>query len=215
MRRTLIIADDHVVWRAALRTVFSECFDVVAEAGEGNEAVDEALVWRPDVVVMDIKMPGMDGLSAARRIKQSLPETQVVILSATDHDDDIWEAIRVGASGYIIKDEAPEVMMEAVKNAADGKAYLPPLIAKRVLDSFSGSMNGHKTMRSGDTPLNNQELTVLRLMAEGCRHKDIARELSISQRTVGNHIANIYGKLGIYDRAQAILYAVKKGIVRI
>ncbi|HLG70404.1 MAG TPA: response regulator transcription factor [Chloroflexota bacterium] len=216
MRTKVLIADDHVVWRRALRSIFEDTFEVVSEAGEGYEAVDKALASRPDVVVMDIKMPGMDGLAAARQIKESLPETGVVIISATDQDQDIYEAIKVGVSGYIVKDDTPETMVEAVRNAAEGKAYLPPAIAKRVLNSVADTMNGRKeSLERGDTPLSNRETTVLRLMAEGRRHKEIARLLSISERTVGNHIASIYNKLGVYDRAQAILYAVKKGIVRL
>ncbi|MGI9149099.1 MAG: response regulator [Chloroflexota bacterium] len=215
MRPRVLIADDHIVWRRGLRSVLEGSCDIICEAAEGNEAVKEALASQPDVVVMDIRMPGMDGLAAARQIKESLPGTGVVIVSATDEDGDIHEAIRSGVNGYIVKDDTPETMVEAVRNAAEGKAYLPPLIAKRVLDSVARTMNSGKAGPNGDVPLTSREVTVLRLMAEGRRHKEIARDLSISERTVGNHISSIYNKLGIFDRAQAILYAVKKGIVRI
>jgi len=216
MRSRVLIADDHTVWRRGLRQILEPVFDVVAEASEGGEAVDKALTCRPDVVVMDISMPGMDGIAATRQIKQALPDTAVVVISVTDEDASIYDAINAGVSGYVVKDDTPEVIVEAVRNAADGKAYLPPVIAKRVLAGLAGAADGRNSGLDKDNmPLTSRELSVLRLMAEGLRHKEIARELGISQRTVGNHIANIYNKLGIDDRAQAIVYAIKKGIVRI
>jgi two-component system response regulator DegU len=216
MKYRVMIADDHPVWRRGLRDILESKFEVVSEAGEGNEAISQALASRPDVVVMDISLPGMDGIAAAREIKESLPDTHVVIISATDHDREIYEAIQAGVSGFVVKDDKAEAMLEAVQNAAEGKAYLPPQIAKRVLDGVAGSMAGRKNaMSKGSIPLSSREVTVLRLVAEGRRHKEIANELCISERTVGNHIASIYNKLGIYDRSQAIVYAIKKGIVRI
>ena len=216
MKNRVLIADDHIVWRRGLRDVLEPEFEVVAEASEGNEAVEKALASRPDVVVMDISMPGMDGIAAARQIKESLPQTGVVMISATDQDRHIYESIQAGVSGYIVKDDKPEAMVQAVQNAAEGKAYLPPLIAKRVMEGVAGSLNGRRdALSKSSTPLASREISVLRLLAEGKRHKEIARELCISERTVGNHIASIYNKLGIYDRAQAIVYAIKKGIVRV
>ena len=216
MKTRVLIADDHTVWRRGLRGILEPTFEVVSEAGEGHEAVEKALASRPDVVVTDVSMPGMDGIAAARQIRESLPDTHVVMVSATEQDREIYESIQAGVSGYVVKDDVPEAMVEAVRNAAEGKAYLPPLIAKRVLDGVAGSLNGRKdALAKGSTPLTSRETGVLRLMAEGRRHKEIARELCISERTVGNHIASIYNKLGIFDRAQAIIYAIKKGIVRI
>ncbi|HLG71506.1 MAG TPA: response regulator transcription factor [Chloroflexota bacterium] len=214
MQSRVLIADDHIVWRRGLKDVLEPQFQVVCEASEGNEAVEKALACKPDVVVMDIRMPGMDGIAAARRIKEAIPSTGVVMMSATDDDRDIYDSIQAGVSGYVVKDEAPERMVEAVANAAEGKAYLPPMIAKRVLQEVAASMNGNRdSLGKNVTPLSAREISVLRLVAEGKRHKDIARELSISDRTVGNHVNNIYSKLGIEDRAQAIVYAIKKGIV--
>ena len=139
-----MIADDHVVWRRGLRDVLEPRFEVVCEASEGSEAVQKALACKPDVVILDISMPGMDGISAARQIKEALPNTGVVIISATDQDREIYESIQAGVSGYIVKDDSPESMMEAVERAAEGKAYLPPMIAKRVLQGVAASMNGRK-----------------------------------------------------------------------
>ncbi len=215
-RNTVLIADDHPVYRKGLRHLLEPSFEVVCEAREGGEAVEKAVAKKPDVVVMDISMPGMDGIEAARQIKEQLPKTGVVVISAADDDQRIFDAIQAGASGYIVKDDEPENMVQAILNAAQGKAYLPPLIAKRVLDGMAGSLNGRDDRLSkGATPLTSRELSVLRLMAQGRRNREIANELCISERTVGNHITSIYNKLCIYDRAQAIVYAIKKGIVRV
>jgi DNA-binding NarL/FixJ family response regulator len=216
MGTRVLIADDHVVWRRGLRDVLEPTFQVVSEASEGNEAVTKAIASRPDVVVMDVSMPGMDGIAAAREIKQCLPDTGVVMISASDDDREIYEAIQAGVSGYIVKDDKPEAMLQAVQNASEGKAYLPPVIAKRVLESVAGTMNGQRnSLNKSSMPLSSREISVLRLVAEGKRHKEIARELCISERTVGNHVASIYNKLGIDDRSQAIVYAIKKGIIRV
>jgi DNA-binding NarL/FixJ family response regulator len=212
----VLIADDHPVWRRGLREILEPMFTVVSEASEGGEAVDKAIASRPDVVIMDISMPGMDGIAATRQIKEALPDTSVVMISATDEDTQIYESISAGVSGFVVKDDAGDAMIEAVRNAANGNAYLPPTIAKRVLAGVAGARNGVAGSNGpGKTSLTGREMAVLKLMAEGLRHKEIARELHISQRTVGNHVASIYNKLGISDRAQAIVYAVKKGIVRI
>ena len=214
---TVLIADDHEVFRRGLRELLTKNFDVVAEAREGGEAVDKALSHKPDVVVMDISMPGMNGIEAAREIKSKLPKTGVVVISATDEDQQVFEAIEAGVSGYIVKDDTPQSMIDAIQRAAEGKAYLPPLIAKRVMDRVAGAMSGRRDLSSsnGATPLSAREISVLRLMAEGKRNREIANELCISERTVGNHITSIYIKLCIYDRAQAIVYAIKKGIIRV
>lgn len=216
-RPTVLIVDDHQVFRHGLRDFLSQQFDVVAEANDGREAVEQALAHQPDVVVMDIRMPAMDGVAAAKEIKAKLPMTGVVIVSATDDDQQVLEAIEAGVSGYVVKDDTPESVMAAVWSASEGKAYLPPLIAKRVLDRLAGAMSGRSELSAsnGGTPLSPRELSVLRLLAQGGRNREIAGELCISERTVGNHITSIYNKLCIYDRAQAIVYAIKTGIIRV
>lgn len=216
LRSRILIADDHEVFRKGLRGLLEEDFDIVAEAREGGEAVDKALLYRPDVVVMDISMPGMSGIEAAREIKAKLPKTVIVVISALDEDQQLFEAIEAGVSGYIVKDDSPQSMIEGIQRAAEGQAYLPPLIAKRVMDRVAGSRNsGRELTGSASTQLSARETSVLRLMAEGKRNRGIAGELCISERTVGNHITSIYNKLSVYDRAQAIIYAIKNGIVRV
>jgi DNA-binding NarL/FixJ family response regulator len=199
-----------------LRDLLEPDFKVVSEATEGSEAVDKAIKQQPDVVVMDINMPGMDGIAAAKQIRDNCPGTGVVVVTAYDDDRRIFEAIQAGVAGYVLKDDDPQTMIQAIDNAAEGKAFLPPLIVKRVLDGVAGALGGRGDGADKSiTPLSNRELTVLRLMAEGKRNREIAKELCISERTVGNHITNIYNKLSIYDRSQAVVYAIKKGIVRV
>jgi len=215
-KHTVLIADDHAVYRMGLRDLLEPEFNVIGEAAEGAEAVEKAQKQQPDVVVMDINMPGLDGIAAARQIKQCCPKTGVVVITAYDDDRRIFEAIQAGVAGYVLKDDDPQTMFEAIDNAAQGKAFLPPLIIKRVLDGVAGAMGSRAdSAEKSVTPLSNRELTVLRLMAEGKRNREIAKDLSISERTVGNHITNMYNKLGVYDRSQAVVYAIKKGIVRI
>ena len=215
-KHTVLIADDHAVYRMGLRDLLEPEFKVVSEATEGQEAVEKAQKHQPDVVVMDINMPGTDGITAAKQIKDSCPNTGVVVITAYDDDRRIFEAIQAGVAGYVLKDDDPQTMIQAIDNAAQGKAFLPPLIVKRVLEGVAGAMgNRSDSAEKSVTPLSNRELTVLRLMAEGKRNREVAKDLSISERTVGNHITNIYNKLGIYDRSQAVVYAIKKGIVRV
>lgn len=212
-RPTVLLADDHVVWRRGLRDVLEPEFEIVAEAGEGNEAVQKAVASRPNVVVMDIRMRGMDGIAAAHQIREALPDTGVVMITAADDDEQIHASLRAGASGYVVKDDTAAVMVQAVRAVAQGHAFLPPSIANSVLQGMR-SMDNAANTRKTNLDLTNREVGVLRLVAEGYRHKEIARALGISTRTVGNHVANIYNKLGIDDRAHAIVYAIKKGIIK-
>lgn len=214
--RRVLIADDHMVWRRGLKDVLEPRFEIVAEAANGDEAIERALRSRPDVVVMDVSMPGKDGISAAQDIRERLPDTKVVMVSVSDAEDEIQRAVMAGVNGYVLKDETPETILEAVQQVADGKGYLPPRVAKRVLDSASRVMGkGLQSGRSSTAGLSHREIEVLRLMAEGNTHKQIANQLHISERTVGSHISSIYNKLGTDDRAQALVFAVKHGIVQI
>jgi DNA-binding NarL/FixJ family response regulator len=210
-RKRVIIVDDHAAYRNGLRKLLSDRFDVVAEASEGGEAVDRTLAYKPDVVIMDISLPGMDGIAATRKIKEQLCGTQVVILSGSDDDLQVFEAIKAGVSGYVLKDEPAKTLVEAVTSACEGNGYLPPTLVKRV---FAG-VGGTKQIGEQSAALSNREMDVLRLMAQGKRNQEIAEALCISDRTVGNHITGIYKKLGLYDRAQVIVYAIRRGVVRV
>jgi NarL family two-component system response regulator LiaR len=210
---TVLIVDDHTLWRRGLRTILEPYFEVIGEAADGASAVRQALACRPDVVIMDISLPELDGLMATREIKRALPNAGVIMISAADDDERVYASIMAGVSGYLVKDDTAEAVCEAVRLVAAGEAYLPPPIAKRVLQGI-GSLNAALGGAAGHD-LSRRELTVLRLLAQGLRHKEIARELHISPRTVSNHIFSIYRKLQINDQVEAVMYAIKQGIVQI
>jgi DNA-binding NarL/FixJ family response regulator len=215
---TVVLADDHPVFRSGLRNFleFDNTIQVLDEAMESDEAVEKALERNPDVVVMDISMPGMGGIEATRKIKNQRPSIGVVMLSASNDEQKILNAIEAGASGYITKDDVPDSIREAVRNVSEGKAFLPPAIAKQILERVSNLMISRgREHGNGDRALTPREIMVLRLMAEGHRNRAIAAQLGISERTVGNHINSIYRKLAISDRAQAIRYAIRTGIIRV
>jgi DNA-binding NarL/FixJ family response regulator len=210
-KNKVMIVDDHGVYRNGLRSLLADSFDVIAEASEGGEAVDCAIAYKPDVVLMDVSLPGMDGIAATRKIKEHLCSTSVVILSGSDDDRQVFEAIEAGASGYVLKDDPAKTLVEALTNACAGRGYLPPRLVKDVFASVAGNKQVHPR----SAPLSSRELEVLRLMAQGEGNQAIADRLCVSERTVGNHITAIYKKLAIRDRAQAIVYAIRKGLVRI
>lgn len=214
----VLVADHSPLFRLGIRKLLEqqENVELVSEVGTGEEATQKTRELHPNVVIMDIRMPEMGGIEATRRIKQEMPEVGIVMVSTVDDESDIFEAIRAGANGYIMKDEDPAMLVRAVRSAAQGMAYLPPEIAKRVLERVAGSMSpSSRGSPSGSAGLTERELSVLRLLAQGRRNREIAQALNISERTVGNHIVNIYNKLHINDRAQAIIYAVQKGIIKI
>jgi len=216
VKSRVLIADDHAVWRGGLRHYLEPHFEIIGEASEGLEAVRLAEATEPNIVVMDINMPGMNGIAAALRIKQSLPKTQIIILSATDSDEQVYESIQAGINAYVVKDDTPETIWEAVLNVAQGKGYLSPRIAGRVLRDVGLWLNGggQPPLKRGVT-LTSREHAVLLLMADGRSNKQIARELRISERTLGNDIATLYSKLGVDSRAPAIVHAIKEGLVAI
>jgi two-component system NarL family response regulator len=212
--KRVLIVDDHAVLRHGLRQILESRFTVVGEAHEGGEALQKALELRPDVVVMDVQMAGMNGLAATKQIKEQCPNTNIVVLTARDDNDTIFEAISAGASAFVVKDDSPQTIVAAVEQAAEGNAYLPPVIAKRVMGGTAGLMNGRGPTTKA-IPLSGREIEVLRLVALGKRNREIGDVLCISERTVGNHISSIYNKLGINDRAQAVVYAIKEGLVHV
>ncbi len=215
-RIRIMLVDDHSVFRLGLRDLLEreDQVEVVAEAESGYEAVQQALAARPDVVVMDVRMPHMDGIQAAREIKAELPHTEIVMVSAFADDDELLDALQAGASSFWVKDDDPGSMVEAVLNASAGKLYLGPTAARRLMDRLAGQ--GHKTTpREPRSNLTDRERGILQLVAEGGKNRDIAATLGISERTVGNHLANIFSKLQVSDRAQAVLVAIRRGVVKV
>ncbi|HVA24825.1 MAG TPA: response regulator transcription factor [Chloroflexota bacterium] len=212
----VLLADDHVVFRLGLRDLLTQDghVEVVGEAETGEEAVERTRQYKPDVVVMDVRMPHKDGIQAIREIKAELPETQVVAVSGFADNDSVFNALQAGASGFLSKDDDPSAIQRAVSQASSGTLYLGPSITKQVLDRVSRDRTpgSHPERSSELTP---RETLILRQMAAGKKNREMAAELGISERTVGNYMNGILSKLDVHDRAQAIVHAVRRGIVRI
>jgi NarL family two-component system response regulator LiaR len=210
---TILLVDDHKVVRQGVRAFLDLQPDlsVVAEAGNGEEAVVQAQEHAPDVVLMDLIMPGMDGVEATRQVKQVSPRSQVIVLTSYHQDEHIFPAIRAGALSYLLKDVEPLELADAVRKAADGEAVLHPRVAARVVQEIHGS---RKDEINPFTELSERELDVLKLIADGQSNNNIAELLFISPKTVKSHVSNILGKLHLGDRTQAAVYAWREGVVR-
>jgi two-component system, NarL family, response regulator LiaR len=210
---TILIADDHALVRQGVHAFLDTQADleVVGEAENGAQAVELAAQAIPDVVLMDLLMPGMDGVEATRRIKQASPRTQVVILTSYHEDEHIFPAIRAGALSYVLKDVGSKDLGEIVRKAARGEAVLHPQVAARVIQELQGVRRGEA---NPFTELSDREMEVLRLIAAGMSNAAIAEHLYLSEKTVKGHVSNILGKLHLGDRTQAAVYAWRQGIVR-
>ena len=208
----VVLADDHAVVRKGIREFLEEAPDitVVAEASNGREALEAVAQHLPDVVVLDIQMPEMSGIEATRRIKARYPEVRVLILTAYDDDPYVFALLQAGAGGYVLKTAGGEELVQAVRAVYRGDSALDPAVARKVVQRLA---RGHPTPASeeiveGLTP---RELEVLRLAARGLTNQAIGAELNISDRTVQGHLANVYAKLGVSTRTEAVLRAVKLG----
>ena len=210
----VLIVDDHDLFRRDLRNLLEDQgVQVVGEAAGGAEAVRVVRERAPDVVVMDLNMPGMGGVEATRQITALAPLTRVVVLTISDQDGDVMDAILAGACGYLLKDSSIHDLIRGIQTAAKGDSLISPHIAAKVLQrvrATSASADGERTIRS---ELSEREIEVLRLIANGKDNAEIASELSISPKTVKNHISNILMKLQIENRIQAAVYAVRSGII--
>ncbi|MCP5095816.1 MAG: response regulator transcription factor [Chloroflexi bacterium] len=210
---TVLLVDDHKVVRQGVRAFLQTQPDieVVAEAESGGDAVAATIDHAPDVVLMDLIMPGIDGVEATRQVKKASPRTQIIILTSYHQDEHIFPAIRAGALSYLLKDVEPAELADAVRKAAKGEAVLHPQVAARVVQEIHGS-------READlnpfTELSGREMEVLRLIADGQSNSDIAATLVISEKTVKSHVSNILSKLHLADRTQAAVYAWREGIMR-
>jgi DNA-binding NarL/FixJ family response regulator len=206
----VLLVDDQSLFREGLRTLLSVQADieVVAEAGNGEEALRQATQTRPDVVLMDLQMPVLDGVAATRRLRAELPESRVIVLTTFDNDEYVFEGLRAGAVGYLLKDAPSEKLVEAIRAAARGESFLQPSVAAKVIAEFA-RMSEQAPIRPQPLvePLSDRELEILRLIATGASNKEIASLLFIAEGTVKNHITNILGKLEVRDRTQAALKA--------
>jgi DNA-binding NarL/FixJ family response regulator len=208
----VLVADDQSMVRAGFRMLLGgeEEIDVVAEASNGLEAIEKAERFEPTVVLMDIRMPELDGLEATRRILASDPDARVLILTTFDLDEYVYEALRAGASGFVLKDDPPEQLISAIKTVAAGDALLSPTVTKRVIRQFSRSPRPTPPKELDD--LSERERDVFRLMARGLSNAEIGQELFISETTVKTHVTHILSKLQLRDRVQAVVLAYQTGV---
>ena len=202
----LLIADDHPVVRDGLRGIFEASgeFEVAGEAANGREAVDRAAALRPDVVLMDLRMPVLDGVSAIRLLAEKGVSARVLVLTTFDTDTDVVPAIEAGATGYLLKDSPPEELRRGVRAAARGQSVLSPAVTARLMS---------RVRTPGAGPLSQRELEVLELVAAGNSNREAAVRLFITEATVKTHLLNIYGKLGVGDRAAAVAEAFNRGLL--
>jgi two-component system response regulator NreC len=211
----VLIADDHGIVRQGLRALLekSEEVSVIGEAADGREAVRLAAELRPDIVVMDIAMPMLNGIDAAAQILNREPNTGIIILSMHADESYILRALNAGAKGYLLKDSAEGDILPAVRAVARGKPFFSPVIAATLLDEYLQTMKQHKVQDSYDL-LTDREKEVLQLLAEGKTNKDVAALLNLSPYTVESHRTNLMQKLNLHNTAEIVLYAVRKNIVR-
>jgi NarL family two-component system response regulator LiaR len=206
----ILIVDDHSIVRKGIRALLSTEPDiqVIDEAGDGEEAVAKSEALNPDVILMDLMMPKLDGIEATRQISGRQPDVRILVLTSFAADDKVFPAIKAGALGYLLKDSSPEELVQAIRSVNRGEPSLEPSIARKLLLELSHPPKTDLT----EEPLSERELDVLRLIAQGCSNKDIAERLVISEVTVRTHVSNILSKLHLASRTQAALFALKEGL---
>ena len=213
----LMLVDDQSLFREALRTLLAlqPDFDIVAEAENGERAVALARVHKPDVILMDLRMPVLGGVEATRRVMAANPAARVVVLTTFEEDEEIFEALRAGALGYLLKACSADKLCESVRAAAKGASVLEPSVAAKMMAELNrlSAKEGKRPTQTLSDPLSERELGVLKLLAEGCSNKEIGSRLSITEGTVKNHMTNVLGKLGVLDRTQAALKAREMGLI--
>jgi DNA-binding NarL/FixJ family response regulator len=209
----VLVVDDQTLFRTGLTSLLSEDerVEVVGQAVDGADAVKQAVKVKPDVVLMDIKMPNVDGIEATRQIIEAVPEVKVLVLTTFETDSQVIQTLKAGASGYVLKDSSASAIVSSIVAVMAGEKVMASAVANRVLEMLTGST----TPKEFYDGLTNREIEILKLLANGMANKQIAYRLKISEKTVRNHVSNTYEKLGIYDRSQAVLYAVRKGLVEV
>jgi two-component system NarL family response regulator len=212
----VLIADDHGVVREGLMAMLQtiDVIDIVGEAKNGIDAVEKAKKLLPDVILMDLRMPFMNGVEATRQIKREFPHIGIIALTMDEEQEHIFDLVRAGATGYLLKDSASSQIVDAIRAIARGNSLIHPSVAKKILAEFSliagGKSKQHPLV---DHDLTEREITVLRLVASGQTNKEVANSLALSEKTVKNHLANIFHKLHVYDRTQAAVLAIRRGII--
>lgn len=207
---TVLLVDDHAIVRKGIKALLATEPDIsiIGEAEDGEQAIEMVMALNPDIVLMDLEMPKMDGIEATQQLAQSRPETRILVLTSFATDDKVFPAIKAGAHGYLLKDSGPDELLESLRKVGAGESSLHPTIAKRLLQELSRPSQDPPT----DDPLTERELEVIRLVARGMNNQEIADDLVISEATVRTHVSNILGKLHLASRTQAALYALREGL---
>src|SRR5213080_2677937 len=214
----VMIVDDHALFRRGLQMVLKQEKDieVVGEAGDGTEAVEKAQESMPDVILMDVRMPHRSGIEATQQIKDLLPHVKILMLTISDEEADLYEAIKAGASGYLLKEIPIDEVAEAIRSVSAGQSRLSPSMAAKLLSEFAAMSRRADEVRQFPAPrLTDREMEVLRLVAQGLNNRDIGTRLFISENTVKNHIRNILEKLHLHSRMEAVVYAVREKLLEI
>jgi two-component system response regulator DevR len=214
MKTRLMIVDDHEVVRMGLRAALDvePDFTVVAEASNGQEAIEKARAHRPDIVLMDVRMEGIDGIEACRELRSELPDTRVLMLTSFAEEETVVAALLAGAAGYVLKNVARSRLLEALRSVARGESLLDSRITRGVVEKLVAARSGSAAEDDGELTVREREVLVL--IAEGATNKEIAAKLVVSENTARNHVSHILGKLGFSRRSEAAAYAVKKGLVK-
>ena len=216
MSLAVLIVDDQALVRAGFRMILEaeQDMEVVGEAADGREAVDEARRLRPDVVLMDVRMPEVDGIEATRRLLGDAADTKAVMLTTFDMDEYVYDALRAGASGFLLKDVPPEQLVAGIRAVASGDALLAPSVTRRVIEEFVRRPPASvRTLPAKLDDLTARELEVLKLIARGLSNAEIATELFVSETTVKTHVAHVLMKLDLRDRVQAVVLAYESGLI--
>jgi DNA-binding NarL/FixJ family response regulator len=211
----VMIADDHDLYRRGMQVVveLDGTAEVVGEASNGLEAVEVCLRVAPDVVLMDVRMPGVGGIEACRRIRDAVPDARILMLTMSDDESDLFDAIKAGASGYLLKDLPGEEVADAIRKVNDGQAIIPPGMAATLLAEFTRLSQEPEPVTGTAPMLTDREVEVLRLVARGLANREIAEELVISENTVKNHVRNILEKLHLHSRVEAAVYAHRQHLI--
>ncbi len=210
----VLVVDDHALFRRGLISVLATALDieVVGEARDGLDAIEQTAALEPDVVLMDVRMPGVNGIEAARRIRLSQPTVRVLMLTESEDEEDLFGAVRAGATGYLLKEVAIDEIADAIRSVANGQALVSPPMTTKLLSEFNALSRRLEEEHDGRR-LTDRELEVLRLISRGMSNKDIGTELVIAENTVRNHVRNILEKLQVRSRVEAAMYAVREKLV--
>ncbi|MGB9378622.1 MAG: response regulator transcription factor [Mycobacteriales bacterium] len=214
----VLVVDDHALFRRGLEMVLEQepDIEVVGEAADGGQAVQRSIETAPDIVLMDVRMPKGSGIEACRAIKDAVPSAKIIMLTISDEEADLYEAIKAGATGYLLKEISIEEVASAIRAVQNGQSLISPSMASKLLTEFATMVKRTDEKEQLPTPrLTDREMEVLRLVARGLNNRDIAKELFISENTVKNHVRNILEKLQLHSRMEAVVYAVREKLLEI